>query len=44
MRMFDATYRDQTEAWATGEQCPWPFSRQSIEAAARDTLVLQPAS
>ena len=41
---FDATYRDQTEAWATGQQYPWPFSRQSVDAAARDTLVLQPAS
>ena len=41
---FDATYRDQTEAWATGQQYPWAFSRQAVEASGRDTLVLQPAS
>ena len=41
---FDATYRDQAEAWATGQQYPWAFSRQAVEASARDTLVLQPAS
>jgi penicillin amidase len=41
---FDATYRDQTEAWATGQQYPWPFSRQAVEESTRDTLTLQPSS
>jgi penicillin amidase len=40
---FDSTYRDQTEAWVTGEQYPWAFSRQAVQASARDTLILQPA-
>jgi penicillin amidase len=41
---FDSTYRDQTEAWVTGQQYPWAFSRQAVEEAGRDTLVLQPPS
>jgi penicillin amidase len=41
---FDATYRDQTEAWVTGQQYPWPFSRQAVEESTRDMLTLQPSS
>lgn len=41
---FDATYRDQTEAWVTGEQYSWPFSREAVEQNTRDTLTLQPSS
>lgn len=40
---FDSTYRDQTEAWATGEQYPWAFSRAAVEASGRDTLILNPS-
>ncbi|WP_051063551.1 penicillin acylase family protein [Nocardiopsis halophila] len=32
----------QTEAWATGETVPMPFTRGAVEEAAEDTLVLVP--
>jgi penicillin amidase len=35
-------YGDQLEAWASGEQLPWPFSREAVEAAAEDSLTLRP--
>ncbi len=35
-------YGDQTDAWADGETFPWPFSRDQVESAAEDTLVLRP--
>ena len=37
-------YGDQTEAWAAGETYPWPFSRDAVAEAERDTLVLRPPS
>lgn len=33
---------DQLEAWATGEFFDWPFSREAVAAATRDTLTLRP--
>ena len=33
---------DQFEAWATGEFFDWPFSREAVAAATRDTLTLRP--
>ncbi|MET0998999.1 MAG: penicillin acylase family protein, partial [Marmoricola sp.] len=35
-------YRDQTPLWAEGRTLPWAFGRDAVEAAAEDTLVLQP--
>ena len=35
-------YSDQTELWVEGETLPWPWSREAVEAAADDTLVLTP--
>ena len=39
---FNPHYDDQIEAWRTGAQFPWAFSRDQIEVGAVDTLVLQP--
>jgi penicillin amidase len=36
-------YSDQTELYVDGETLPWAFSREAVEAAADDTLVLTPA-
>lgn len=35
-------YDDQLEAWTAGELLAWPFSREAVDAAATDTLVLEP--
>ena len=35
-------YDDQTPLWARGEQLPWAYGRDAVEAAARETLVLRP--
>lgn len=35
-------YDDMIELWLNGEYHPWRFSREAIEAAAADHLVLQP--
>jgi penicillin amidase len=39
---FSPTYRDQTQAWVSGEQFPWPYSREAVDSAGRDVLTLQP--
>ena len=39
---FSAHYDDQSEAWRTGTQYPWPFSRDAVEVAAADVLTLKP--
>lgn len=39
-----AHYSDQTELWVDGETLPWAFSRDAVEAAAEDRLVLTPGS
>ncbi|GAB2698826.1 penicillin acylase family protein [Thalassiella azotivora] len=36
-------YDDQLEAWADGEQFPWPFSRGAVEEAGDERLVLVPS-
>ena len=36
-------YSDQTELYVAGETLPWAFSREAVEAAGEDTLVLLPA-
>jgi penicillin amidase len=41
---FNANYVDQAEAWRTGEQYPWAFSRNAIEESTVDVLTLKPAS
>lgn len=41
---YDAHYADQVEAWRTGEQFPWAFTRQAVEARAVDVLTLVPGS
>lgn len=40
---FDKHYTDQTDLWLQGETLAWPFSRGAVEAAAEDTLTLEPA-
>lgn len=35
-------YSDQTELWVDGDYLPWAFSREAVDAAAEDTLVLKP--
>ncbi len=37
-------YSDQTELYVDGETLPWAYSREAVEAAAEDRLVLTPAS
>ncbi|MEJ2578121.1 MAG: penicillin acylase family protein [Kineosporiaceae bacterium] len=39
-----AHYADQLDAWANNETYPWPFGRDAVEAAADDTLTLEPAA
>jgi penicillin amidase len=36
-------YSDQTELYVDGETLPWAYSREAVEAAAEDRLVLTPA-
>ena len=36
-------YSDQTELYVDGETLPWAYSRDAVEAAAEDRLVLTPA-
>ena len=40
---FNGNYDDQLEAWLSGEQNVWPFSREAVQDSARDTLTLLPA-
>ncbi len=40
---FHPHYDDQLEPWATGQTLPWAFSQAAVEAAAEDTLTLNPA-
>lgn len=40
---FNANYEDQVDAWATGAQFPWPFTRAAVEQSAANTLTLTPA-
>ncbi len=40
---FNSHYDDQLELWATGQTLPWAFTPATVEAAAADTLTLQPA-
>jgi penicillin amidase len=35
---------DQLALWASGQVLPWAFTPAAVEAAARDTLTLQPAA
>ena len=40
---FHTHYDDQLELWAAGQTLPWPFTQAAVEAAAEDTLTLNPA-
>ncbi|MGQ4376240.1 penicillin acylase family protein [Streptomyces sp. SAS_267] len=39
---YSAHYTDQTEKWAKGELLPWAFTKQAVDKATSDTLVLKP--
>jgi penicillin G amidase len=39
---FHPHYDDQLEPWAQGQKLPWPFTQAAVEAAAEDTLTLNP--
>ncbi|QYJ02823.1 penicillin acylase family protein [Nocardioides panacisoli] len=39
---FHPHYTDQTDLFARGDNLPWAFSREAVDAAAEDTLTLQP--
>ena len=39
---FNAHYEDQTEYWRTGQQYPWPFTRQAVRDGRADVLVMIP--
>lgn len=38
---YSANYVDQLDAWAGGTQFAWPFSKQAVEASAKNTLILR---
>jgi len=40
---YSGNYTDQTDLWVAGETLSWPFSREAVDAAVRDRLVLTPA-
>lgn len=40
---YNANYTDQMDLWVDGETLPWVFSRDEVESATEDTLVLRPA-
>jgi penicillin amidase len=39
---FHPHYDDQTNDWADNVNRPWPYSKQAVDAAAEDTLTLNP--
>ncbi|MFE5898318.1 penicillin acylase family protein [Streptomyces sp. NPDC056488] len=39
---FHSHYTDQTDAWAKGELYDWAHGKAAVDAATRDTLVLNP--
>ena len=39
---YHGNYTDQTGLWVDGETLAWPFSREAVESAAADRLVLTP--
>ena len=39
---YNAHYADQVDAWRTGAQFPWAFSRAAVDAASVDVLTLTP--
>ena len=41
---FNAHYADQIDAWQSGDQFPWAFSRSAVDAEAVDVLTLMPQS
>ena len=40
---FNAHYADQVDAWLSGSQYPWAFTRAAVDAEAVDVLTLTPA-
>jgi penicillin amidase len=39
---FDSNYSDQTGLWATGQTWSWVFTRDAVDSATDDTLILHP--
>jgi penicillin amidase len=39
---YNPHYVDQLDSWVAGEQYPWAFSREAVDAEAADVLILQP--
>ncbi|MDQ1304390.1 MAG: Penicillin acylase family protein [Actinomycetota bacterium] len=39
---YNANYNDQFDAWNSGQQFPFAFTRPSVEQAGMDTLTLEP--
>jgi penicillin G amidase len=39
---YNANYVDQLDAWNTGTQYPWAFTREAVNSAGANTLTLQP--
>ncbi|KAM9864031.1 penicillin acylase family protein [Leucobacter sp. BZR 635] len=40
---FHKNYTDQVKGWAVGEQYPWAFTPEAVDAVTKDTLTLTPA-
>ena len=41
---FNDHYTDQTDLWARGETLAWAFTRDAVDAATEDRLVLEPGA
>jgi penicillin amidase len=41
---FNSHYSDQTGLWATGQTWPFVFTRDAVDAATEDTLILRPSN
>ena len=39
---YNAHYADQVDAWLSGAQYPWAFTRAAVDAGAVDVLTLTP--
>ncbi|MFJ7155985.1 penicillin acylase family protein [Streptomyces sp. NPDC101118] len=39
---YNSHYTDQTDLWAKGELLDWAFSKEAVDKATEDTLVLKP--
>lgn len=39
---YNVNYSDQIDAWASGQQFPWPYSEEAVQESAQNVLTLTP--